>query len=164
MAVTLQAGDRAPAFLLPDQDGKMHGLADYAGKIVALYFYPKDMTPGCTAQACSLRDAERELADLGVAVLGVSTDTAESHRRFRQQHDLSFPLLVDQGAKVAERYGAWGEKALYGRTSIGMIRSTFLIGPDGNLLKVWKRARAAGHGEAVLAAIRNIKKKELKVT
>ncbi|MFA7296161.1 MAG: thioredoxin-dependent thiol peroxidase [Dehalococcoidia bacterium] len=164
MAVTLEAGDAAPPFLLPDQDGKMHGLSDYAGRIVALYFYPKDMTPGCTTQACSLRDAEAELEAMGIAVLGVSTDSAESHRRFRTAHALRFPLLVDQGAKVAERYGAWGEKTLYGRTSVGMIRSTFLIGPDGRLLKVWKRARAAAHGEAVLAAMRDINKKTAKKT
>ncbi len=164
MAVTLEAGDAAPPFLLPDQDGAMHGLSDYAGRIVVLYFYPKDMTPGCTAQACSLRDAEAELQALDVSVLGVSADSAESHRRFRGAHALPFPLLVDQGAKVAERYGAWGEKTLYGRTSVGMIRSTFLIGPDGRLLKVWKRARAAGHGEAVLAAMRDINKKTAKKT
>ncbi len=164
MAVTLEAGDPAPPFLLPDQDGTMHGLSDYAGRIVALYFYPKDMTPGCTTQACSLRDTEAELQALGVTVLGVSTDPAESHRRFRTAHGLPFPLLVDQGAKVAERYGAWGEKTMYGRTSLGMIRSTFLIGPDGRLLKVWKRARAAGHGPAVVAAMRDINKKAAKKT
>jgi thioredoxin-dependent peroxiredoxin len=158
MAVTLEAGDKAPSFLLPDQDGKMHGLADYAGKTVVLYFYPKDMTPGCTAQACSLRDANAEIAAEGAVVLGVSTDDAASHERFRSAHELPFTLLVDQGAKVATRYGAWGEKVLYGRTSVGMIRSTFIIGPDGRLLKVWKRARAAGHGETVLKALRDIKK------
>ena len=157
MAVTLEAGDKAPSFLLPDQDGKMHGLADYKGKTVVLYFYPKDMTPGCTAQACSLRDMDAEIAAEGAVVLGVSTDSAESHQQFRAAHELPFPLLVDQGAKVATRYGSWGEKVLYGRTSVGMIRSTFIIGPDGRLLKVWKRARAAGHGDAVLKALRDIK-------
>lgn len=164
MAVTLEAGDKAPSFLLPDQDGKMHGIADYNGKIVVLYFYPKDMTSGCTAQACSLRDYNAEIAAEGAVVLGVSTDTADSHQKFRAMHDLPFTLLVDQGAKVATRYGSWGEKVLYGRTSVGMIRSTFIIGPDGKLLKVWKRARAAGHGETVLKALRDIKKIQAKAT
>lgn len=156
MAVTLEAGDPAPAFDLLDHDGTRHRLADYRGRTVVLYFYPKDDTPGCTTEACSFRDVDAELQAAGVAVLGVSTDTAESHRRFRAKHDLGFPLLVDEGATVATAYGAWGEKVLYGRTFIGMIRSTFIIGPDGRLLRVWKRARATGHGEVVLAAIRDI--------
>ncbi|MEI6664691.1 MAG: thioredoxin-dependent thiol peroxidase [Chloroflexota bacterium] len=164
MAVTLEAGDKAPTFSLPDQDGTTHKLADYAGKTVVLYFYPKDMTGGCTAQACSLRDVNAEIAAEGAVVLGVSTDTAESHQQFRAMHQLPFTLLVDEGAKVATRYGSWGEKVLYGRTSIGMIRSTFIIGPDGTLLKVWKRARAAGHGEAVLKALNDIKKSQVKAS
>lgn len=156
MAVTLAAGDRAPEFALADQDGVIRRLDAYRGQTVVLYFYPKDQTPGCTKQACSLRDHETAIATHGAIVLGVSTDNAESHRKFRATHDLPFPLLVDEGSTVATAYGAWGEKVLYGRTSIGMIRSTFLIGPDGTLLKVWKRARAEGHGVAVLAALDDI--------
>jgi peroxiredoxin Q/BCP len=154
MAVTLEAGDRAPAFSLLDQDGERHRLADYRGELVVLYFYPRDETPGCTAEACSFRDEFAAIRAEGATVLGVSTDDAESHRRFRERHGLPFPLLVDGDAKVATAYGAWGEKTLYGRKSIGMTRSTFVIGPDGRLLKVWKRAKAAGHGEAVLKALR----------
>ena len=154
MAITLEAGDRAPAFALPDQDGAEHRLGDYAGRTVVLYFYPRDFTPGCTKQACSLRDTHQAIADEGAVVLGVSTDDAESHRRFREEHGLRFPLLVDAEAKVATRYGAWGEKTLYGRKSIGMTRATFVIGPSGRLLKVWKRARAADHGDAVLKSLR----------
>ena len=154
MAVTLEAGDRAPAFALRDQDGRLHRLSDYKGRIVVLYFYPRDETPGCTAEACSFRDHFEEIAEADAVVLGVSTDTAESHQKFRAKHDLPFPLLVDEGAKVATVYGAWGEKTLYGRKSIGMIRSTFVIGADGRLAKVWKRARAAEHGVAVLEALR----------
>ncbi|GAB4327124.1 MAG: thioredoxin-dependent thiol peroxidase [Dehalococcoidia bacterium] len=157
MAVTLEAGDRAPPFRLPDQDGTVHDLADYAGRTVVLYFYPRDNTPGCTKEACSFRDHFAALQDEGAVVLGVSTDSAASHRRFREQHQLPFPLLVDEGARVASAYGAWGEKTLYGNTTIGMTRSTFIIGPDGTLLKVWKRARADGHGEAVLKALRDLK-------
>ena len=157
MTVTLDAGDRAPAFTLKDQDGATHRLSDYRGRTVVLYFYPRDDTPGCTAEACSFRDQYGDIQAEQAVVLGVSTDDAESHRRFRAQHELPFPLLVDGGAKVASRYGAWGEKTLYGRKSIGMTRSTFIVGPDGRLLRVWKRARAAGHGEAVLKALREAK-------
>ena len=154
MPVTLAAGDQAPNFQLPDQDGKIHKLTDYSGQTVVLYFYPKDDTPGCAKQACSFRDGLDEIAAEGAIVLGVSTDDAESHRRFREKYGLNFPLLVDAGAQVAADYGAWGEKTLYGRTTIGMTRATFIIGPDGALIKVWKRARAAEHAVAVLKALR----------
>lgn len=160
MAVTLQAGDRAPAFTLPDQDGQTHRLADYRGRTVVLYFYPKDETPGCTQQACSFRDHHAEIAATGAVVLGVSTDDAASHRAFRDHHDLPFPLLVDRGAKVATRYGAWGEQVRYGRTSVGMTRATFVIGPDGRLVRVWKRARAAESGATVLRALRDLAGKD----
>jgi peroxiredoxin Q/BCP len=156
MAVTLEAGDRAPEFALEDQDGTIHRLRDYRGQVVVLYFYPRDGTPGCTKEACSFRDSELQIRAAGAMVLGVSTDSAESHRKFRAKHELPFPLLVDKDAKVATAYGAWGEKTLYGRKSIGMTRSTFIIGPDGTLLKVWKRARAEGHGDAVLAGLQDI--------
>lgn len=157
MAITLDAGDTPPPFDLPDQDGNIHRLSDYAGRTLVLYFYPKDETPGCTKQACNFRDYFDDIQQEGAAILGVSTDTAESHRKFREQHDLPFPLLVDEDAKVATDYGAWGEKTLYGRTSIGMTRSTFIIGPDGGLTKVWKRAKAADNGEAVLKELRRQK-------
>ena len=154
MPVTLAKGDPAPDFTLPDQDGAMHSLSDYAGQTVVLYFYPRDDTPGCTKQACSMRDEMGELQAEGAVVLGVSTDDADSHQMFRDKYELNFPLLVDAEAEVATRYGAWGEKTLYGRKSIGMTRATFLIGPDGVLTKVWKRAKAADHGQAVLKALR----------
>ena len=157
MPVTLGAGDRAPDFELADDNGHLHRLADYAGQTVVLYFYPRDDTPGCTKQACSFRDTIGEIGSEGAVVLGVSVDTAESHQKFRAKYDLNFPLLVDEGASVAAEYGAWGEKTLYGRTSIGMTRATFIIGPDGLFTKVWKRARAADHAEAVLKALRAAK-------
>ncbi|MDO9444461.1 MAG: thioredoxin-dependent thiol peroxidase [Dehalococcoidia bacterium] len=153
MAVTLEAGDRAPAFSLKDQDGKVHDLKDYAGKTVVLYFYPKDDTPGCTKEACSFRDNHEAINEVGAVVLGVSADDAASHQAFREKFSLPFPLLVDEGAKVASSYGAWGEKVLYGKTVIGMIRSTFIIGPDGALTKVWKQVQAEGHAEHVLKAL-----------
>ena len=154
MAITLKAGDAAPNFELTDQDGNLHSLGKYRGRTVVLYFYPRDDTPGCTTQACSFRDAHDEIAAEDAVVLGVSVDDADSHQRFRESHGLQFPLLVDEEAMVAKRYGSWGEKVLYGRRFVGMTRSTFVIGPDGRLTKVWKRARAAEHGEAVLKAIR----------
>ena len=154
MAITLEAGEREPAFTLQDQDGNVHRLRDYRGQTVVLYFYPRDFTPGCTKEAFSFRDVNDDIAAEGAVVLGVSTDNAESHRTFRAEHRLRFPLLVDEGAKLGARYGAWGEKTLYGRKSVGMTRSTFIIGPNGKLLRVWKRARAADHGEAVLKALR----------
>ena len=156
MAVTLEASDRAPDFTLEDQEGVVHHLSDYRGKTVVLYFYPRDNTPGCTKEACSFRDAELQIRAEGAIILGVSTDTAASHREFREKHSLPFPLLVDEGASVATAYGAWGEKTLYGRKSIGMTRATFIIGPDGTFKKVWKRAKAEGHGEAVVKALRDI--------
>jgi len=155
MPVTLEAGDPAPDFDLPDQDGARHRLRDYRGQTVVLYFYPKDGTPGCTKEACSFRDNELAIRAAGARILGVSADSAASHQRFRAKHGLPFPLLVDEGAEVSTAYGAWGEKVLYGRKSIGMTRSTFIIGPDGTLKKVWKRARAEGHGEAVLATLQS---------
>ncbi len=156
MAVTLEAGDRAPSFTLKDQDGKTHKLADYKGQTVVLYFYPRDNTPGCIKEACSFRDELDNIETEGAVVLGVSTDDAASHQKFREKYDLNFPLLVDTNAKVSTRYGAWGEKNNYGKIIVGMIRSTFVIGPDGKLLKVWKRARAADHGVAVLKALRDL--------
>jgi len=153
MAVTLEAGDRAPGFSLKDQDGKVHDLKDYAGTTVVLYFYPKDDTPGCTKEACSFRDNHEAINEVGAVVLGVSADDAASHQAFREKFGLPFPLLVDEGAKVASSYGAWGEKVLYGKNVIGMIRSTFIIGPDGVLTKVWKQVQAEGHAEHVLKAL-----------
>lgn len=156
MAITLAAGDPAPAFDLPDQDGNVHRLTQYRGRTVILYFYPRDETPGCTAQACSFRDSHDLISAEGAVVLGVSADDAESHRSFRNNHALPFPLLVDEGAAVAMEYGAWGEKVLYGRRFMGLSRSTFVIGPDGILVKVWKRARAKEHGQAVLKVLKTL--------
>ncbi|MEX1022406.1 MAG: thioredoxin-dependent thiol peroxidase [Dehalococcoidia bacterium] len=153
MAITLEAGEQAPDFALQDQDGKTHRLADYAGRTVVLYFYPRDDTPGCTKEACSFRDHHDAIEEAGAVVLGVSTDDADAHQKFREKYDLPFPLLVDDGAEVAKHYGAWGEKMLYGKTVIGMTRSTFVIGPDGRLTKVWKQVKAEGHGQQVLGVL-----------
>ena len=151
--MAIAEGAKAPAFSLKDQDGKTVKLADFKGKQVVLYFYPKDNTPGCTTEACSFRDHSAELKEKGAVVLGVSKDDQTSHTRFAKKYQLPFPLLVDADHKVAEAYGAWGEKSLYGRKFLGTIRSTFLIGADGKLKKAWPKVKVAGHTEEVLEAL-----------
>lgn len=146
----LQAGDRAPAFLLPDQDGKKVALKDFAGKAVVVYFYPADDTPGCTKEACQFNDSLRAFDRAGVAVVGISPDDAASHTRFRKKYGLRLALLSDPSHSAMERYGAWGEKTLYGRKTVGVIRSTFLVGPDGTVHRAWYNVRADGHAAKVL--------------
>jgi peroxiredoxin Q/BCP len=149
----LKEGAKAPAFSLTDQDGKTVKLADFKGKPVVLFFYPKDNTTGCTAEACAFRDDFAKLKKRGAVVLGVSPDSAASHQKFIAKFSLPFPLLVDADHAVAEKYGAWGEKSLYGRKYLGIIRSTFLIDEGGKLKKIWPKVKVAGHNEEVLAAL-----------
>ena len=150
----VEAGEKAPAFTLPADDGTQVKLADFKGRPVVLYFYPRDETPGCTREACAFRDQKSALKKLGAVVLGVSTDSVESHRKFRENHSLNFPLLADEDHKMAEKYGAWREKVLYGKKSLGIQRSTFLIAADGTVAKVWKAVKVDGHDERVLEALR----------
>jgi peroxiredoxin Q/BCP len=153
--MAIEPGKAAPAFDLPDQDGNRVKLRDLRGRHVILYFYPKDSTPGCTKEACGFRDLWSEIEDLGAVVLGVSPDGAESHRKFRAGHQLPFSLLSDPDRKVMGRYGAFGEKMMYGRKVRGVIRSTVWIGPDGKVRRNWpKVARAADHPAKVLEALR----------
>jgi peroxiredoxin Q/BCP len=153
--MAIREGKAAPAFTLKDAAGKDVALADLAGKHVVLYFYPKDDTPGCTKEACGFRDAWKELQKRGAVVLGVSADDADSHRRFASKYKLPFPLLSDPGHKVMAKYGAYGEKVLYGKRTTGVIRSTVWIGPDGKVRKHWARvANAAEHPAKVLEALR----------
>ncbi len=149
----LAAGDRAPAFTLPDQDGAKVSLSGLAGAPVVVYFYPADDTPGCTKEACQFNDNLRAFSRAGVAVLGISPDDAETHRAFRSKFSLRFPLLSDPGHKVMERYGAWGEKTLYGKKMVGVIRSTFLVDSGGKIRRAWYNVRADGHAEKVLAEL-----------
>jgi thioredoxin-dependent peroxiredoxin len=149
----LDAGDQAPAFTLPDQDGAKVSLKDFAGKRVVVYFYPRDDTPGCTKEACQFNDNLRAFAKAKVTVLGISADSADRHLKFREKYGLKFPLLTDADHKVGEAYGAWGEKTLYGKKSIGVIRSTFLIGPDGKVARAWYHVKADGHADKVLAEL-----------
>ena len=143
----------APQFTLPDPDGKLHMLGQFAGKWVVLYFYPKDDTPGCTIEACSLRDARDELAEHGAEVIGVSKDDASSHEKFKAKHSLNFLLLSDRDGKVIDSYGAWGKKQ-FGME--GILRKTFIIDPDGMVRKVYGRVTPLGHGEQVLAELKRL--------
>ena len=152
--MALQAGKPAPTFTLADADGRDVSLADFAGKDVILYFYPRDDTPGCTKEACGFRDSWKQIQKLGAIVLGVSPDSGESHQRFARKYRLPFPLLSDPDKKVMTRYGAWGEKMMYGKKTTGVIRSTVWIGPDGKVKKHWARvAKAEAHPDQVLAAL-----------
>ena len=152
--MAVEEGQKAPAFRLADQAGEKRALKDYAGKDVVLYFYPRDDTPGCTKEACGFRDHWKELKKKGVVVLGVSPDGAEEHSKFIAKYKLPFTLLSDPDKKVMTQYGAWGEKMMYGKKIIGVIRSTVWIGADGKVVKHWKRvANAATHPEKVLQAL-----------
>ena len=143
----LAEGTKAPLFTLTDQDGSNVSLSDFRGQKVVLYFYPKDNTPGCTKEACSIRDNMPDFSRLNVKILGVSRDSGESHRKFIEKQNLNFTLLSDPEHKVMEEYGAWGEKTLYGKKSMGVIRSTFVINEDGVIEKVYKKVNTATHGE-----------------
>jgi len=150
----LEEGKAAPAFTLSDGSGKKVSLKDFAGKDVILYFYPKDDTPGCTKEACGFRDAWSDLKKKGVVVLGVSGDSAASHQKFAAKYKLPFPLLSDPDKAVMTKYGAYGEKMMYGKKVVGVIRSTVWIGPDGKVKKHWaKIASAERHPEQVLALL-----------
>ena len=151
----LKEGDKAPAFTLNDHDGNPVSLSDFEGKKVVVYFYPKDDTPGCTTQACDFRDALPRFDTDGAVVLGVSPDSAASHARFRKKFDLNFPLLADEDHAVSTAYGVWKEKSMYGRTYMGIERSTFLIDEEGVVAEVWRKVRAKGHADLVAAALRD---------
>ena len=149
----IEIGDRAPAFTLADQDGEKVKLSDYEGRWVVLYFYPKDDTPGCTTQACDFTAGLSGFEDLDAVVLGCSTDSPESHRRFIDKHSLKLTLLSDPKHAVMEKYGGWGEKNMYGKISEGPIRSTVIIDPAGRIAHRWKRAQSKGHAEKVRAKL-----------
>ncbi len=152
----LSSGDLAPDFVLPSDEGRPVRLSDFRGKRVVLYFYPKDDTPGCTTQACDLRDHLGVLQELGAVVLGVSPDPVASHGKFRQKYGLNFPLLSDEEHRVAETYGVWKEKNLYGKKTWGIERSTFLIDEEGRIREVWRKVNPKGHAERVREALANM--------
>lgn len=143
----------APEFTIIDESGDKHSLSDYAGSWLVLYFYPKDDTPGCTVEACSMRDARDELTELGAKVIGISKDNASSHDTFKAKHNLNFTLLSDTDGKVLEAYGAWGKK-MFGKE--GIQRKTFIINPQGQVVKVYGRVTPLGHGKQVIEALKNL--------
>jgi len=152
--MAIEEGKAAPAFTLPDQDGNKVALKDFRGSDVIVYFYPKDDTPGCTKEACGFRDSWKTLHKRGVVVLGISADGAEAHTKFRKKYKLPFPLLSDTDRKVMTKYGAYGEKMMYGKKTTGVIRSTVWVGPNGKVVKHWARvANAAKHPDKVLEAL-----------
>jgi peroxiredoxin Q/BCP len=150
----VKEGQKAPDFELPSSEGGELRLADLRGKTVVLYFYPKDDTPGCTREACAFRDTQAQIKKTGAVVLGVSPDSLASHDKFKTKYKLNFPLLADADKKVAKKYGAFGEKVLYGKKVTGMIRSTFVIDAEGVVRKVFPRVRVDGHAEKVLDALK----------
>lgn len=158
MADWVEEGQKAPAFTLTADDGRKVKLSDFKGKPVVIYFYPKDDTPGCTKEACAFRDRHDEITALGAQILGISPDNTASHEKFRDKYQLNFPLLADPDHKVAEAYGAWREKNMYGKISMGIQRSTFIIDPSGNVAKLWKRVKVDGHDEQVIAALKALTK------
>lgn len=149
--MTLQIGDKAPSFEAKDQEGNMVKLADFQGKKVVLYFYPKDNTPACTAQACSLRDNYEVLLSKGYVVLGVSVDNEQSHQKFIKKFDLPFPLLVDTDHALVETYGVWVEKSMYGRTYMGTARTTFVIDEQGLVKEIISKVDTKNHANQILA-------------
>lgn len=146
-------GNPAPDFQLPDENGSLRTLSEFQGKRVVLYFYPKDDTPGCTTEACEFRDAYADYEKAGVVILGVSPDAPKSHTKFKEKFNLPFPLLADNDHTVCQAYGVWGRKKYMGREYDGVFRTTFLIGADGTILKVFEGVKPAGHAAEVLAAI-----------
>jgi peroxiredoxin Q/BCP len=149
-------GAQAPDFTLPDQDGTPTTLSAQRGHAVVLYFYPKDDTPGCTKEACSFRDAFAELEQAGAVILGVSPDSPTAHTKFRAKYDLPFTLLADEDHKICQRYGVWGPKKFRGREYMGVLRTTFLISPDGTLSKIFEKVRPDQHSQEVLEALASV--------
>ena len=152
----VEEGKKAPAFSLKDQDGKTRSLKDYAGRPLVLYFYPKDDTPGCTTEACGFRDAEPDFSKAKAAVLGVSVLDTKSKAKFATKYDLNFPLLADEDHAVAEKYGAWQEKSMYGRKYMGIARITYLIDGDGKVARRWDKVSVGTHADEVLEAVKTL--------
>lgn len=158
----LKIGRKAPAFKLVDQDGKLQALKDYAGKLLLLYFYPKDDTPGCAKEACMIAEVYKDFKRSGVVVLGVSKDSPKSHKKFADKYSLPFTLLSDESTEMIQSYGAWGEKKMRGKVYLGTFRVSYLIGPDGKIAKVYPDVDPATHALELLADIKLFRKEEKK--
>lgn len=155
MSVEIEIGQKAPAFELPASNGETVKLSDFLGKNVVLYFYPKDMTPGCTTEACDFRDKHESFSGLNAVILGVSPDPLNRHDKFIEKYELPFLLLADEDHKLSEAYGVWKLKKNYGKEYMGIERSTFIIDRDGNLVKEWRKVRVKGHVDEALAYIKD---------
>lgn len=155
----LNIGDKAPDFSLPSTNGNNISLSDYSSqKHVVLYFYPKDNTPGCTKEACYFRDLQKEFDDAGAVILGVSMDSVKSHEQFAEKYNLLFPLLADEDKKVTSDYGVFKEKSMFGKTVLGVVRTTFLIDKEGIIRNIWPKVSVEGHADEVLAEIAKLPK------
>ncbi len=154
----LKIGSKAPAINLPDQDNNKHKLSDYLGQWVLVYFYPKDDTPGCTTEACTIRDNFPKLGKLKAKVFGISTDSVASHKKFVDKYKLPFTLLSDEKKEVVEKYGVWAEKSMYGRKYFGTLRNSFLINPQGKIAKIYEKVKPAVHADEVLADLKELQK------
>ena len=153
----IDPGQKAPAFTLNDQDGKTHKLSAYAGRSVVLYFYPKDDTPGCTTESCDFRDNLKKFSASRADVLGISILDEASKKKFAEKFDLNFPLLADEDHSIAEKFGVWQKKMNYGKEYMGIVRTTYLVGPDGKVARRWDKVSVTGHAEEVLAAVKEQK-------
>lgn len=153
----LEAGTKAPEFSIPDQNGQIHNLKDYLGKWLILYFYPKDLTPGCTTEACNFQESLPDFKESGALILGVSKDSVKQHKKFAEKHHLTFPLLSDENSDVCERYGVWQKKSMYGKEYMGINRSTFLINPQGKIAKVYPKVDVKLHQAEVLNDLKVLK-------
>jgi len=151
--MVLSEGVKAPGFELQDSEGKIHKLSDYAGETVVVYFYPKDDTPGCTKEACSFRDSYADFKQAGVTIIGISPDKVESHKKFKEKYALPFTLLADPGHSVCEAFGVWGLKKSFGREYEGVFRTTYVIGPEGYIKRVFENVKPSDHSQEVLEAI-----------
>jgi len=152
----IPAGSQAPDFSLPDENGELRHLSDYRGKVVVLYFYPKDDTPGCTTEACGFRDQYQDYEKAGVSVIGVSPDDVKKHQKFKTKYNLPFTLLADIDHTVCELYGVWGRKKFMGKEYDGVFRTTFLIGKDGTILRVFENVKPEGHSQEILKVLEEI--------
>lgn len=156
----IKTGQKAPGFSLPDQDNKNHKLSDYQGRFVLLYFYPKDNTPGCTKEACTMQESLTAFKEIKAQVFGISADSVASHKKFSNKFNLTFPLLSDPDKEVINKYGTWGEKSMFGRTFSGIKRTSFLIDPQGKIVKIYQNVKPAEHAEEVLQDIKTTRDKK----
>lgn len=152
----LKENTKAPSFSLKDQNGKTHKLSDYKGKKLVIYFYPRDNTPGCTTEACSFRDDYSAFKKAGVEIIGISKDSVESHTKFADKFDLNFTILSDPQGEVIEKYGAWKEKSMYGKTFMGIARTTYLIDETGKIIKAYPKVKPAEHSKEILEDVKNL--------